>query len=89
MPVLVGSLEILGGIEIILPAISWFNPILSPISLFGLTVLIAAAYAVQVWSGGNTGKLAIVLMFLSLELGWLRLKVIPIAAKTMPYEPTP
>ena len=41
----------------------------------------AAAYALEVWTGDNTSELAIILMFVTAELGWLRLKVIPIAAK--------
>ncbi len=81
MPVLAGSLEILGGIGIILPAITRIHPILVPISLFSLALFMAAAYALEVWTGDNTSELAIILMFVTAELGWLRLKVIPIAAK--------
>ena len=85
MPVLAGSLEILGGIGIVLPAITRINPILVPISLFSLALLMAAAYALQVWTGDNTSELALILMFVTAELGWLRLKVIPIAAKQTAY----
>lgn len=89
MPVLAGSLEILGGIGIVLPAFSRFNPVLAPISLFGLAILMAAAYALQVWTGDNTSELAIFLMFVTAELGWLRLKVVPITAKSQSYKTAP
>jgi uncharacterized membrane protein YphA (DoxX/SURF4 family) len=86
MPVLAGSLEILGGIGIVLPAFNRFNPILAPISLFSLAILMAVAYALQIWTGDNTSELAIILMFVAAELGWLRLKVVPIAAKSSTYK---
>jgi putative oxidoreductase len=85
MPVLAGSLEVLGGVGIILPAITRISPVLVPLSLFSLTLFMAVAYALQVWTGDNTSELALILMFVTAELGWLRLKVIPIAAKQVSH----
>lgn len=78
----IGTVEILGAIGLILPALTRILPVLTPLAALGLSTIQVLAFALHLSRGEySVLPVNIVLLALSLLVLWGRLRKAPIAAR--------
>ena len=81
-PKVIGTLEVLGGLGLVLPSLFRIKPKLTPLAALGLALLMAGAFITHIVLGEYAMSLpSLVLGLLSAFVAWGRHKRLPIAER--------